>query len=407
MKKAFTLVELLVVVVVISALMAIVFKLGSAGEDSRARNETINRLQRLENCISGYYAAFGSYPPVRLHGSRNIFYKVNGYGIQQTERKEIDESEIVWKRVEAACRSQPLGMNFPFPSYMKEYVKAVSRALKELHDTAGANSEYAKNPNLANLFDGLEELSSLRSSSGSYEDWGHCQLFQFGLMSYLLPRYLVMMGHQEESGSIYDGFVQWSKNNQLPCRFEDGSHYGSWEELNDDVISSADGAQNANAWKVEAMASQAVTTRWLPNLKGILNCEKDLTIYGIKVSRSDDNWSRNVDVHNPYPRLYSVGGGQSGANSSAGSSQQYALDGVTCKDGWNNEFYYYSAPPYQSYRLWSAGPNGKTFPPWIPPEEFEKMKVKYDNKMWYGEDPNRKSINLEAVLADDIVHMSN
>ena len=59
MKKGFTLVELLIVVVVMITLMTITFRLSSIGSDATARNKTVNRLNRLENCMSGYYAAFG------------------------------------------------------------------------------------------------------------------------------------------------------------------------------------------------------------------------------------------------------------------------------------------------------------------------------------------------------------
>ncbi len=72
MKKGFTLVELLIVVVVLVTLMTITFRITSVGDESTKRNRTINRMQRLENCLSGYYAAYGSYPPVKLHGSREI-----------------------------------------------------------------------------------------------------------------------------------------------------------------------------------------------------------------------------------------------------------------------------------------------------------------------------------------------
>ena len=40
------------------------------------------------------------------------------------------------------------------------------------------------------------------------------------------------------------------------------------------------------------------------------------------------------------------------------------------RDGWDNELYYYSPEPYQSYVLWSAGANGRTFPPWISREKL-------------------------------------
>ena len=72
-KSGFTLIELLIVTVVVVSLMAIVFRLSGIAGGATDRQETVSRLQRLENCLSGYYAAFGSYPPVPLQGaSRNI-----------------------------------------------------------------------------------------------------------------------------------------------------------------------------------------------------------------------------------------------------------------------------------------------------------------------------------------------
>lgn len=387
MKKAFTLVELLVVVVVIVTLMSVVFRLGSIGGDSEERNKTISRMQRIENCISGYYAAFGSYPPVKLHGSRNIYYKVNQYGIQQTKNDNPETGELKWERVEAACRSQPVAMNFPFPESMHDYVREVSKQLTELHNNE-PDSAYGQNMNLANLFDALDEPSILGSDKRAASSWAECQLFRFGLMSYLLPRFVVMMGHNDNT--LYDQFAQWCNNNQMPCRFEDGSPYNSWNELNQEL--SGDNADD-NRWKVEAMSTQAITARWMPNLEGILHCEKDLTVFGIRVNDADGD--RNVCIHNANPQLYSAADSQGGENS-GGGSQQYALDGVTCRDGWWHDFYYYSAPPYQSYRLWSAGPNGKTFPPWISSEEITKDPTLSSNRKM-----------IENWMADDIVHMSN
>jgi prepilin-type N-terminal cleavage/methylation domain-containing protein len=82
MKKAFTLVELLIVVLVLVILMSVAFRLSSIGDSSESRQRTIVIMQKIENCLSGYYAAFGSYPPVKLHGSRNYRLRVNKYGIQ-------------------------------------------------------------------------------------------------------------------------------------------------------------------------------------------------------------------------------------------------------------------------------------------------------------------------------------
>ena len=115
MKKAFTLIELLIVTVVIVTLMGIVFRLAGTGSDSKARATTVSRLQKLSNALSGYYAAFGSYPPVPLQGrSRDIYTRVDshgsmGYGIQgrpSDRNTPAFESAEMKKQIEAACRAQ-------------------------------------------------------------------------------------------------------------------------------------------------------------------------------------------------------------------------------------------------------------------------------------------------------------
>lgn len=35
-------------------------------------------------------------------------------------------------------------------------------------------------------------------------------------------------------------------------------------------------------------------------------------------------------------------------------------DYVTIRDAWGNDLFYYSVPPFESYKLWSSGPDGKT-----------------------------------------------
>jgi hypothetical protein len=77
-----------------------------------------------------------------------------------------------------------------------------------------------------------------------------------------------------------------------------------------------------------------------------------------------------------------------------GWTQAYALDGISCRDGWGEDFYYYSPPPHQSYRLWSAGKNMKTFPPWITEKEIDEL-----NSSW--------ATQARAWKSDDLVHMSN
>ena len=53
-RQGFTLIEMLIVVTVLVTLMTIAFRLSNIGSDAEARSKTITRLQKLENCLSGY-----------------------------------------------------------------------------------------------------------------------------------------------------------------------------------------------------------------------------------------------------------------------------------------------------------------------------------------------------------------
>lgn len=355
MKRAFTLIELLVVVLVMASLIGIVFRLAGLVGAQTARTETVVKLQKLENCLSGYYAVFGNYPPVKLHGSRNIFCTVNNYGIQQVSKND-KPGVLSWEQVDAACKSQPVAMNYPYNEDMLDYIDKVSEILKKKHDAGIA--PFSQNPKLAYLFDGIRNPAMLSGKMGSTE-WTDCQLYRFGLLSFLLPRYVVMMTHVGEGWdnngnkidrNFHDQFAQWTRNNQTPQRFEDGTYYSNWAML-----------ANEDKWKVMLIPSQAVTQRWAPNLDDDLVYEDGVV--------SEDDYQ---------PQLYSAADSQSG--SSAVGSQQYVLDGATIRDCFTDaenpggyEIYYYSPRPYQTYRLWSAGPNHKTFPPWVPEETLKTL----------------------------------
>lgn len=371
MKKAFTLVELLVVVVVIVTLMSIAFRLSGVGEGSNARNITANRMQRLENCLSGYYAAYGSYPPVALHGSRDYTLATDMHGIQKVDKdehwsgnlKDKYEGKEIWLCVEAACRSQPIGMNYPFNKQSsKDMVETLSAMLSE------------QNPgNPLYQFEALCD-NSIVSSKAPYWKWTDQQVFKFGVLSFLLPRYLIIMGgdNQTNNDQLFKNHESWKRNNQLPADFDSGAPYAKWEDVNSDM--------KDHPWKIAALPSQAASARWLPNLEKILSVIESIEVYGVQLKDP-------LDAGTSPLRVYSAGDSES-------SSQQYMTDGITCKDGWNNEFYYYSQPPHQSYRLWSAGANGKTFPPWISDEELNAMNA-----------TDRKTV--QDWVTDDIVQMSN
>lgn len=393
MKRGFTLIEMLVVVAVLATLMTMVFRLSGVGGGSERRNRTIDRLQRLENCLSGYYAAFGCYPPVRLHGSRNPYLKADVHGIQTDEENQgifnwttIGEraEQAAWNQVRAACRAQPVACNYPYPDdeAYRTLIVGISDAIKQLmQEGAEGYSESDLGSDRYNElmagFDGAAD--SGRFSNRNKTDWRNIQLFRFGLMSYLLPRYLVMMNGSDD---FFNGsFPQWSDNNTLPCDPFTGESFDNWQQMKRKVESNeqSDQARLAN------IPSQAVCARWMPNLAGVVGCNHEYTLFGIDIRSTYHEDASTLGVGSPGSfEIFSPGGEGS-------TSDQYVLDGVTVRDGWGEDFYYYSPAPYQKYTIWSAGANKRTFPPWI-------SRARLDS---------RANACVAKWTVDDIIHMSN
>lgn len=348
-RKAFTLIELMVAVVVIAILMSIVFRLSGTGSDSQKRNLTASRLQRLENCLSGYYAAFGSYPPVPTQrSSRNFRLKVNSYGVQDPDKE--NQNELNWDSVEAACRAQSVATRFPFRKDMNDWVMNIS---KQLQKKANSGEKRWKDFDSDALRAGFDNGSKNKNDTVSSED----TVFEFGLMSFLLPRYQFMLGCESE----YLTRAEWIDNNELPSDPENGSTLNGWDDVRDWGFDEKTGkAKSTNdQWKFAMVPSQAVCARWMPNLEGSCRVLTGQKFFGISIG---DGSASALSAENPgvagmirYPHPVD----RPGVNG-------YVLNSITILDGWGNEFYYYSAPPYQNYTLWSAGPNGKTFCPWVP-----------------------------------------
>ena len=395
MKRGFTLVEMLVVVVVLAILTTVVFRLADVGRDSTRRSITVTRLQRIENALSGYYAAFGIYPPVPMQGSRDIYTKVNN-GVQIEGR---DDSTLSADRVEAACRSQPFGAYFPFSDDRVKMVESSSDATTELI----RSKVISPKESTKRIFDSGGYSDGVSKYPGAFEHegykwWGskNVQLWRYGVMSFLLPRYKFMISQSKvfEVGA----YAQWTEYNALPFDPETGVLYGSvgdageadaqkgWKALRNDMD------EKRNDWKRETIPSQAACMRWIANLEGICAGNYDRTFWDVNIRGGDDKFNTkigSINIMNPDSmQFYSPNGASS---ESGGVSQPYILDVITIRDGWANEFYYYSPVPFQSYRVWSSGPNGKTFPPWVDLKSLNSADAK-------------KALEW---MADDIAGMKN
>jgi len=267
MKKAFTLIELLIVVAVLVTLMGLMFKLGGLGGDSYRRTRTITRMQKLENCLSGYNAAFGSYPPVKLYGSRNINSRVDeyGHGMQTGESGEPNwgDEGLAWEQVRAACLAQPVACRFPFPDGpYNDLIRGISTEMKRRAGETG-NAYYKKYWGNERIKKKLQAgFESVNMNAGGLDhtavDWGDLQLFQFGVMSYILPRYLVMMNGNSQ---FYGNFRQWTVNNEMPSDPYNGRPIGEWAQLRELVVS----GNMTDLAKVANIPSQSVCARWMPN----------------------------------------------------------------------------------------------------------------------------------------------
>ena len=381
-KSGFTLIELLVVTVVVVSLMAVMFRLSGIAGNASQRETTVHRLQCLENCLSGYYAAFGSYPPVPLQGaSRNVYRKVDeNHNTIQTDDDEVEDS-LEWYSVRAACMAQPVAAMFPPPDGYKEKYDAYKQGIQTALDSdiySDSVKEHAQQL-VSMTWQSLESPGFLNRYQGE-TDSRRLHLFRYGLMSFLLPRYRFMLqcakgsqsGNTEAFNNSIDNYSQWTEFNPIPPRMDTGIAYGSWKSFCDIIGGDDD-------WQIDLIPSQAACARWIPNLRDIVS-GPGFTFFGVPIAGPGNGIPAVKDVGSF--SLYGAGG------SSGSGNAGYPLNKLTVRDGWGNDFYYYSPAPYQTYVLWSAGENEKTFPPWVDMEQFMKENRKdYDTAMsWMSDD---------------------
>ena len=352
--RGFTLVELLVTVLVMVTLMAVSFRLMHGGDEAVARSRTHDRLQRLQNCLSGYRAAFGHYAAVPLHGVRDIYLEAKDYGIPRSRRCE----KVSWRNVRAAILSPPVTTEFPLDTENKEVKAEIaaasdadvawSKAAKTRGGDATAVAVYAK---------GYKPFAAaLVATQKSKSSWRDVQVFRYGLLSFLLPRAQFMLSGEK---LVYEKYAQWPDQNELAEYYdpETGKPLKStWSSL-----AAAMRTDGADRKAILASRSQAACAHWLPNLAGIVRGGG--TYYGVdtadgKAFRKREDELRDAEASD----LLVHASGKADAPKTA-----YVLNGLTVLDGWENEFYYYSPAPHRTCRIWSAGSDRKTLPPWIDP----------------------------------------
>lgn len=326
-RQAFTLIELMVVVAIIAVMIGAVFQLMSSISQHNAEAQTKARMQRIQNAISGFYAEYGYYPPVSKDRSTDPW--------DPNLRDDFDDpitgkdaEEIFRKKCTFVAGSQSVDFEYPPAKFWDPAINFQFQS----NGVQGPNSLFG--PTAGTIKD---------------EEWGKVKFFRFGLLSFLLPRVEVT------------GFDA-SKDNNNEREPEIGFFESrQWMKINP--------GSDINGTRARLAAQQAIenrtVARWLPNLEGIVyNGE---TILGINTQQGGsggqgNNYTLNKS-ENRTPYKY--------------NSQKYVLSFMSLRDGWGRSFFYYSAPPYQSYRLWSSGQDGWTFPPWIPLNTMQGSERKW------------------------------
>lgn len=171
------------------------------------------------------------------------------------------------------------------------------------------------------------------NDSKTENKWNEFPVFTFGLASYLFPRY-------------------WSTSQVSPKEF-----YGDMEY--DDVIKNdrnrVDKSRVINQWTDHNNRSDSririqdlnndmeALLKIIPMLGGEIESNNKQTIFKVK------NWGC-AEYHAEGPHHFYKG-------------REYANSAIVLDDSWDHYLHYQSNPPYDSYRIWSAGPNGQTCDP--------------------------------------------
>ena len=339
-RAAFTLIEMMVVVALIGILIGGVFRLIGAANENAKKGQTVDRLQRLENALSGFYAENGTYPPVPPHGSPDPTIVAPEDSDHKDWGGASAERKLELQAIRAA-HCQPTSFEYPTPTSLDEDIPMLCGA-------------------------GVASANTIKGSfSKTLDKWPQVKLFRYGVLSFLLPRLLVIGG-----GTLADGTL--SDRDAMPDL--DLLQLASWNNYN---LAKYKGDLNTfKKFIAEQNRRESIAcARLIPNLERIVF--GGVTLLGVETA------------------MINAGGPRFSQKYSSDAGSKFVLGKMTLFDGWStdyekwdNELYYYSAPPYQSYRVWSAGPNGKTFPPWIP---LDSLSVEMRKKVsaWTSDDVAR------------------
>ena len=164
---------------------------------------------------------------------------------------------------------------------------------------------------------GSSIAENLKNASESVNLWspsGEGRIFTFGLVSFLIPRYSLV---SEDVPEIFVG-------GKSGASYDPDSTINQWSDHN-----SRDKGKVGDL-RLDLEASRRI----LPYLGVTLGSDNKF-----------ENGNQGIIKRDPQARFY---------HNLVYTNSYYHID-----DGWNRQIRYQSRPPYETYKLWSVGPDGK------------------------------------------------
>ena len=194
--------------------------------------------------------------------------------------------------------------------------------------------EYARSNLLASAsarggFDLAQTLMN-ETQDGAVDIWkkDSGRLFTFGLVSYFVPRY---KGHGDKAPDFYVG----GKNADDPATERDESEeYRQARTINQWEVHNRRRTGSVRMSQFDLQANVDSARKIMAHLDGALKADGSVQGYGIVAS-----WPIDCSYE----------------------TASYANWQLTIHDGWEREIRYESPPPYDTYKLWSPGPDGEDY----------------------------------------------
>lgn len=175
------------------------------------------------------------------------------------------------------------------------------------------------NPNLPIL-----DEATARQMKNIDVTWGNARLYTFGLLSFFFPR---LKNHAEKGPGFFIGTPKDKLDPDTDYTYDRDQVITQWQKFNP-----RDGGTVRDLTR-----DIAASRRIVQHLEGEISSNGKVEDYGLV----------NINKKPSEARQY-------------GTSKSYRNEYISIEDAWGNELMYQSYPPYNSFKIWSKGPDTKS-----------------------------------------------